>query len=60
MASILPGAFSGICAFFHDHRLRDEGTAEGFLGDMQTRQELYDLLGYTPGQQWDFPNAPDS
>ena len=36
-------------------RLRDEGGAEGLLDDMQTRQELYDLLGYVPGAPWPFP-----
>jgi hypothetical protein len=23
---------------------------------MQTRKELYGLLGYTPGDQWNYPN----
>lgn len=32
--------------------LRAEGTAAGMLGQMQTRQELYDLIGYTPGKEW--------
>ena len=36
-------------------RLRDEGGAEGLLDDMQTRKELYDLLGYVPGSPWSFP-----
>ena len=35
-------------------QLRKEGTAEGFEGQMQTRQELYDLLGYVPGEAWSF------
>ena len=35
--------------------LKAEGSVESLLDDMQTRAELYDLLGYTPGQQWDFP-----
>ena len=39
--------------------LKDEGTAETLLGSMQTREELYSLLGYRPGQQWDFPGQPD-
>ncbi|MEZ6233821.1 MAG: isocitrate lyase/phosphoenolpyruvate mutase family protein [Phycisphaerales bacterium] len=34
--------------------LRAEGTAAGLLGRMQTRQELYDLIGYTPGTEWRF------
>jgi methylisocitrate lyase len=36
-------------------QLKREGTVEGFLGQMQTRQELYDLIGYTPGVAWEFP-----
>ncbi len=34
--------------------LMDRGTMEGLVGSMQTRQELYDLLGYAPGRQWNF------
>lgn len=30
------------------HELRSQGTARGLLDKMQTRQELYDLLGYRP------------
>lgn len=33
-------------------QLRDEGSAESFVECMQTRQELYDLLDYTPGEAW--------
>ncbi len=35
--------------------LLEEGSAESFENQMQTRQELYDLLGYEPGTQWNFP-----
>jgi methylisocitrate lyase len=35
-------------------QLRDAGTVEPFLGQMQTRKELYDLVGYTPGTPWEF------
>ncbi|MBL1217659.1 MAG: methylisocitrate lyase [Planctomycetes bacterium] len=35
--------------------LRSEGSVEPFLDQMQTRAELYSLLDYTPGQQWDYP-----
>jgi methylisocitrate lyase len=35
--------------------LRSNGTVEPFLDDMQTRQELYDLVGYTPGTPWEYP-----
>lgn len=34
--------------------LRTSGSAEGLLSQMQTRQELYDLIGYTPGTPWEF------
>ena len=34
-------------------QLHTEGTAEGFEDKMQTRQELYDLLGYEPGAPWE-------
>lgn len=35
--------------------LRERGTVEPILGEMQTRQELYDLIGYTPGEAWSWP-----
>lgn len=35
--------------------LKRDGCADAFLGQMQTRQELYDLIGYTPGKPWEFP-----
>ena len=35
--------------------LKAEGTVASFLDDMQSRQELYDLVGYTPGEPWEFP-----
>lgn len=35
--------------------LAERGTVEPFLDQMQTRQELYDLVGYTPGEPWEFP-----
>ena len=36
-------------------KLFKEGSTESFETQMQTRQELYDLLGYVPGVQWTFP-----
>ena len=36
-------------------QLREAGSAEPFLELMQTRAELYDLVGYTPGTPWEFP-----
>lgn len=35
--------------------LREAGTAEPLLRDMQTRRELYGLIGYTPGVPWEAP-----
>lgn len=35
--------------------LKKEGTVEPLLGQMQTRKELYDLVGYTPGVAWEYP-----
>ena len=36
--------------------LKEQGGADALLGEMQTRAELYDLLHYAPGTQWDFPS----
>lgn len=36
-------------------QLKSHGSVEPFLGDMQTRQQLYDLIQYTPGTPWEFP-----
>lgn len=35
--------------------LKRDGSAEGLLGQMQTRQELYGLIGYKPGEAWEWP-----
>jgi methylisocitrate lyase len=32
--------------------LKRDGTQAGFVERMQTRQELYDLLGYDPSKSW--------
>ncbi len=37
--------------------LKANGSVQGVVAEMQTRAELYDLLGYTPGEQWDFPST---
>jgi methylisocitrate lyase len=37
--------------------LKQHGTMEPLLDEMQTRQELYDLLQYTPGEQWNYPGT---
>jgi methylisocitrate lyase len=35
--------------------LKRDGSAESLLAQMQTRKELYELLGYVPGKEWGFP-----
>lgn len=35
--------------------LKSSGSAEGLLPQMQTRKELYELVGYTPGVPWEWP-----
>ena len=35
--------------------LRERGTLEGRLGTMQSRDDLYRLLGYRPGEAWEVP-----
>jgi methylisocitrate lyase len=34
--------------------LKRDGTVRSVLPEMQTRKELYELLGYEPGKQWNF------
>lgn len=36
-------------------QLHRDGSVEGFMSQMQTRKELYELIGYTPGEPWEFP-----
>ena len=36
--------------------LKRDGSVREILPRMQTRKELYELLGYTPGDQWNYPN----
>ena len=36
--------------------LKRDGSVRESLPRMQTRKELYELLGYTPGDQWNYPN----
>lgn len=40
--------------------LHRDGDVSSLLDSMQTRQELYDLLGYIPGEAWMHPNSPTS
>lgn len=37
--------------------LRRDGSVRGVLGEMQTRKELYELIGYVPGEQWNYPRG---
>jgi methylisocitrate lyase len=37
--------------------LRRSGSVEPILDRMQSRQELYELLRYTPGTEWRFPGG---
>ncbi len=37
--------------------LMANGTLEATVGRMQTREELYELLGYRPGRPWSFPGT---
>lgn len=36
--------------------LKDQGTLEPFLDRMQTRKELYELMGYEPLKEWRYPS----
>jgi methylisocitrate lyase len=38
--------------------LHRDGDVNAFLDRVQTREELYNALGYTPGQQWAFGSTP--
>lgn len=35
--------------------LKATGTLEGQLGNMQSRDQLYNMVGYKPGTPWEFP-----
>jgi methylisocitrate lyase len=37
--------------------LKEDGSVESLLDDMQDRSSLYELLGYTPGAHWVFPGT---
>ena len=36
-------------------QLKADGSVDGFVDSMQTRASLYEMLGYTPGEEWNFP-----
>lgn len=35
--------------------LKKDGSVQSVLDQMQTREQLYKTIGYTPGVEWDFP-----
>jgi methylisocitrate lyase len=37
-------------------QLKKDGSVQQLLPQMQTRQELYDLIGYKPGVAWEYPD----
>ena len=37
--------------------LKQSGSVHDVLPQMQTRKELYELLGYEPGKQWNYPHG---
>lgn len=51
--SLLRVAMGAVAAALAE--LQSAGSVQPFLGKMQTRQELYDLIGYTPGTPWELP-----
>ena len=52
--STLRIAMRAVDMFLKD--LRKTGTQKDFVKHMQTREELYGLLHYTPGEEWFYPN----
>lgn len=55
--STLRIAMHAVTGFLTD--LRTSGSAEPALERMQSRTDLYQLLGYTPGTPWEFSKAHD-
>jgi methylisocitrate lyase len=41
--------------FFGD--LKQKGVQKDFVDRMQSRKELYELLNYTPGKEWYYPEV---
>lgn len=37
--------------------LKRDGHVNGVIGQMQERKDLYSLLGYEPGREWEFPGV---
>ncbi len=53
--SLLRTAMGAVCRALEV--LKEEGTLASEVDAMQTRQELYDLTGYTPGTPWEYPHS---
>jgi methylisocitrate lyase len=51
--STLRIAMKAIDGFFTE--LKEKGTQKDCIDKMQSRKELYELLRYTPGEEWHFP-----
>eukprot|EP00743_Colponemidia_sp_Colp-15_P003305 GILK01003569.1.p1 GENE.GILK01003569.1~~GILK01003569.1.p1 ORF type:complete len:310 (+),score=52.57 GILK01003569.1:69-998(+) len=51
--STLRVAMGAVTSFLR--ALKEEGTVESHLDKMQSRQDLYSLLQYTPGKEWTYP-----
>lgn len=51
--STLRVAMKAVDGFFTD--LKANGSQKGYVDKMQTRKELYELLRYTPGKEWHYP-----
>jgi len=49
--SLLRVAMGAVTAALRE--LKAHGSVEPFVGKMQTRAELYELVGYTPGVPWE-------
>ena len=37
--------------------LKRNGDVSAVINEMQSREDLYGLLGYTPSEEWRFPGA---
>lgn len=51
--STLRVAMKAVDGFFAD--LKTHGVQKNYVDKMQSRKELYDLLNYTPGKEWHYP-----
>lgn len=51
--STLRVAMKAVDLFFND--LKTNGSQKNFVENMQSRKELYDLLRYSPGKEWRYP-----